>query len=218
MFGYIKDRLLMTIAAVLMILLPIVGFQVVGILGDRAALAALLMVILIIFNWIDNILLKSENQRLHHRLNHLEEKLAVLTIGNQPLSLNRSEDNTLQQQLNQLEAKITVLTAEDRHTLQQRLNQLETKIAVLTASDRAPTPIAPENQSSFKVVLQEFPSDRKIAILKEVRSITGLGLREVKDLIESTPAFVKVGLSRSEAEKIQQQLADAEAIVLIAHH
>lgn len=197
MLGYIKDRLLMIIAAVLMILLPIVGFQVVGILGDRAALAALLMVILIIFNWIDNILLKSENQRLHHRLNHLEEKLAVLTIGNQPLSLNRSEDY---------------------NTLQQRLNQLETKIAVLTASDRAPTPIDPENQSSFKVVLQEFPSDRKIAILKEVRSITGLGLREAKDLIESTPAFVKVGLSRSEAEKIQQQLADAGAIVLIAHH
>jgi ribosomal protein L7/L12 len=196
MLGYIKDRLLMIIAAVLMILLPIVGFQVVGILGDRAALAALLMVILIIFNWIDNILLKSENQSLHHRLNHLEKKLAVLTIGNQPLSLNRSEDNTLQ----------------------QRLNQLETKIAVLTASDRAPTPIDPENQSSFKVVLQEFPSDRKIAILKEVRSITGLGLREAKDLIESTPAFVKVGLSRSEAEKIQQQLADAGAIVLIAHH
>ena len=68
-------------------------------------------------------------------------------------------------------------------------------------------------QTEFDVVLEEVPSNKKIAILKLVRGITGLGLKEAKDFVDSVPQIVKTGIAIAEAEDIKQQLEAVEAKV-----
>jgi len=57
-----------------------------------------------------------------------------------------------------------------------------------------------EEKTEFDLVLEEVPADKKIAVLKVVRTITGLGLKEAKDLVESTPKNIKEGASKEEVE------------------
>lgn len=70
-------------------------------------------------------------------------------------------------------------------------------------------------QTQFDVVLQSVPADKKIALLKVVRALTGLGLKEAKDFVESVPKVVQAELDKDVAEALKQQLEDAGAIVLI---
>lgn len=72
-----------------------------------------------------------------------------------------------------------------------------------------------EEQTEFDAVLEEYPSDKKIAILKEVRALTGLGLKEAKELVESIPKPIKEGIPKEEAEAIKKQLEGAGAKVSI---
>jgi large subunit ribosomal protein L7/L12 len=69
-----------------------------------------------------------------------------------------------------------------------------------------------EEKTSFDVILKEF-GDKKIQVIKEVRALTGLGLKEAKDLVDNVPKPVKEGLSKEEAETAQQQLESAGAVV-----
>jgi large subunit ribosomal protein L7/L12 len=64
-------------------------------------------------------------------------------------------------------------------------------------------------------MLEEFPADKKIAILKVVRTLTGLGLKEAKDLVEAAPKAVKEGVSKGDAEDAKKQLEEAGAKVAI---
>jgi large subunit ribosomal protein L7/L12 len=73
----------------------------------------------------------------------------------------------------------------------------------------------PEEKSSFDVVLKEF-GEKKIQVIKEVRAITALGLKEAKDLVDNLPKPVKEGLSKEEAETIQKQLEAVGAVVELA--
>lgn len=70
-----------------------------------------------------------------------------------------------------------------------------------------------EEQTEFDVVLEEVPAAKKIAILKVVRSLTSLGLKEAKAFVESTPQTIKESLSKQDAEDIKVQLEEAGAIV-----
>jgi large subunit ribosomal protein L7/L12 len=72
---------------------------------------------------------------------------------------------------------------------------------------------AVEEKTEFDLVLENVPADKKIAILKVVRSVTGLGLKEAKELVESAPKTVKEALPKSEAEDIKKQLEEAGAKV-----
>jgi large subunit ribosomal protein L7/L12 len=72
-----------------------------------------------------------------------------------------------------------------------------------------------EEQTEFNVMLEEFPADKKIAILKVVRTLTGLGLKEAKDLVEAAPKAVKEGVSKGDAEDAKKQLEEAGAKVAI---
>ena len=65
-----------------------------------------------------------------------------------------------------------------------------------------------EEKTEFDVVLSSF-GDKKVGVIKAVRSITGLGLKETKDLVESAPSAVKEGVSKDEAEEIKKQLEEA---------
>jgi large subunit ribosomal protein L7/L12 len=71
---------------------------------------------------------------------------------------------------------------------------------------------AAEEQTEFDVILSGF-GDNKVAVIKEVRTITGLGLKEAKELVEAGGKTVKEKVSKEEAEKIKQQLAAAGATV-----
>nr|QUE28670.1 ribosomal protein L12 [Porphyrostromium japonicum] len=72
-----------------------------------------------------------------------------------------------------------------------------------------------EEKTEFDVSLEEVPADKKIAILKVVRSLTGLGLKEAKDLVESAPKVLKEGTSKDDAEEMKTQLENAGAKVVI---
>ena len=71
---------------------------------------------------------------------------------------------------------------------------------------------AAEEKTEFSVVLASM-GDQKINVIKEVRAITGLGLKEAKDLVESAPKPVKEGVAKDEADKIKEQLEGAGATV-----
>lgn len=85
-------------------------------------------------------------------------------------------------------------------------------VAVAAAPGAAAAP-AVEEKDSFDVVLASFPADKKIQIIKVVREITGLGLKEAKDLVEGAPKAVKEGADKDESEAIKKKLADAGATV-----
>ncbi|MGJ3250359.1 MAG: 50S ribosomal protein L7/L12 [Elainellaceae cyanobacterium] len=70
-----------------------------------------------------------------------------------------------------------------------------------------------EEQTEFDVVLEEVPADKKIAILKVVRALTGLGLKEAKDMVESAPKAIKEAVAKEAAEDMKKQLEDAGAKV-----
>jgi len=72
-----------------------------------------------------------------------------------------------------------------------------------------------EVQTEFSVILEEVPADKKIAILKEVRAITGLGLKEAKDLVEAAPKAVKEAIAKEAAEELKKQLEAVGAKISI---
>ena len=86
-------------------------------------------------------------------------------------------------------------------------------VAVAAAGGGAAAAAAPvEEQTEFTVILAEA-GDKKINVIKEVRAITALGLKEAKDLVEAAPKAVKEGVSKDEAAKIKKQLEEAGAKV-----
>lgn len=70
-----------------------------------------------------------------------------------------------------------------------------------------------EEQTEFDVMLAEVPADKKIAVLKVVRTLTGLGLKEAKALVESAPVAIKEGAPKDEADSIMKQVEEAGAKV-----
>lgn len=72
-----------------------------------------------------------------------------------------------------------------------------------------------EEKTEFNIILEEVPAPKKIAILKVVRSITSLGLKEAKDLVEAVPKSVKEAASKGDAEEIKKKLEEAGAKVSI---
>ncbi len=87
-------------------------------------------------------------------------------------------------------------------------------VAVAAAGAAAPAAEAAPEQTEFDVILAAI-GEKKINVIKEVRAITSLGLKEAKDLVEAAPKPVKEGVNKEEAEKIKKQLEDAGATVEI---
>ena len=87
-------------------------------------------------------------------------------------------------------------------------------VAVVAAPAAAAAP-ADDADAEVNVILASVPADKKIAVLKEVRGITGLGLKEAKDLVDGAPKAVKEGVKKEEAEAIKKQLEAAGATVEI---
>merc|ERR1711871_129668 len=74
---------------------------------------------------------------------------------------------------------------------------------------------AAEEKTEFDLVLESFPADKKIAVLKAVRGITGLGLKEAKELVEAAPKTLKEGAGKEECEAAKKDLEEAGATVAL---
>ncbi len=86
-------------------------------------------------------------------------------------------------------------------------------VVMAAAAGGAAAPAAEEAPSNFDVVLKSVPADKKIAVIKEVRAATGLGLKEAKDMVDGAPKTVKEALPKEEAEKLKKSLEAAGAVV-----
>src|SRR3954467_2564942 len=108
---------------------------------------------------------------------------------------------------------LTVLEAADLAKMLEEKWGVSAAAAVAVAAGPAGAAAAPvEEQTEFTVLLAAA-GDKKIEVIKEVRAITGLGLKEAKDLVEAAPKAVKEGVSKDEAEKLKAQLEKAGAKV-----
>ena len=87
-------------------------------------------------------------------------------------------------------------------------------VAVAAAAPAAGGEEAAAEQSEFDVILASF-GDKKINVIKEVRGLTGLGLKEAKDLVEGAPKPIKEGVSKEEADEVKTKLEEAGATVEI---
>jgi len=83
--------------------------------------------------------------------------------------------------------------------------------AAPAAAAAAAAPV--EEQTEFAVTLKEYPADKKVTVIKVIREITGLGLKEAKDLVEGVPSLVKEGVAKADAETMKKKLEDAGAKV-----
>ena len=131
------------------------------------------------------------------------------------------EEKTVSDQIKQLGDKIVGLTLMQANEL---VGYLKDEHGIEAASGAAVVMAAPgdgedgeeaEEKTTFDVVMKEF-GDKKIQVIKEVRALTGLGLKEAKDLVDNLPKPVKEGLSEEDAETVQKQLEAVGATVELA--
>ena len=109
-------------------------------------------------------------------------------------------------------SKLTVLEAADLAKALEEAWGVSAAAAVAVAGPAAAAAPAAEEQSEFDVILTG-DGGNKIAVIKEVRAITGLGLTEAKAAVEAAPKAIKEGVSKDEAQKVKAQLEAARATV-----
>ncbi|GBR52811.1 50S ribosomal protein L12 [Neokomagataea thailandica NBRC 106555] len=107
---------------------------------------------------------------------------------------------------------LTVLEAAELSKLLEEKWGVSAAAPVAAAAAPAAAAAAVEEKTEFDVVLAAA-GDKKINVIKEIRGITGLGLKEAKDLVEGAPKTIKEGVSKDEAEKIKKALEEAGAKV-----
>jgi large subunit ribosomal protein L7/L12 len=121
-------------------------------------------------------------------------------------------------------SKDEILDAISKMTLMEvveLISDMEKKFGVTAAAAVAAAPAgggaaaaAPvEEKTEFTVVLKEYPADKKVTVIKVIREITGLGLKEAKDLVEGVPSTVKEAVNKADSETMKKKLEDAGAKV-----
>ena len=86
-------------------------------------------------------------------------------------------------------------------------------VAMAAAAGGAAAAAPVEEQTEFTVTLKEYPADKKVTVIKVVRELTGLGLKEAKDLVEGAPAVVKDAVNKADSANMKKKLEDAGATV-----
>ena len=97
-------------------------------------------------------------------------------------------------------------------SMEEKFGVSAAAVAAAPVAVAAEAGVAAEEKTEFNVMITSF-GDKKVAVIKAVRGITGLGLKEAKDLVESAPAAVKEGVAKAEADEMQKQLEEAGASV-----
>jgi large subunit ribosomal protein L7/L12 len=108
---------------------------------------------------------------------------------------------------------LTLLEAADLVTEIEKVFGVDTTVSMAPGNWATPTAAVAvveevEQKTSFDIVLQEVPADKKIAILKVVRNFTGLGLKESKEIVDNVPKLLKEGVSKEEAEKVKKEIEE----------
>ena len=111
--------------------------------------------------------------------------------------------------------KLTLLEAAELVKALEEKFGVSAAAPVAVAAAPAAAAAADDADAEVSVVLASVPADKKIAVLKEVRTLTGLGLKEAKDLVEAAPKAVKENIKKDEAESIKKTLEAAGAVVEI---
>ncbi len=109
-------------------------------------------------------------------------------------------------------SKLTVIEAAELSKKLEEVWGVSAAAAVAVAAAPAAEAEAEAEKDSFDVVLASF-GEKKINVIKEVRALTGLGLKEAKDLVESAPKAIKEAVSKDDAEQVKAKLAAAGATV-----
>jgi large subunit ribosomal protein L7/L12 len=121
------------------------------------------------------------------------------------------------EKLDRLVSEVESLTLEEAreftNKLQDRLGVSAASFAPASGGAAAPADAAPavEEKTEFDLVLEEVPASARIAVIKVVRALTSLGLKEAKDMIEGLPKKVKEGVSKEDAEEAMKTLEGAGA-------
>ena len=124
-----------------------------------------------------------------------------------------SEENKMEEVVSYIENLTVLELSKLVKTLEERLGvSAAAPVAVAAAAPAAAAAAPAEEKTEFDVILASF-GDNKIGVIKEVRAITGLGLKEAKDLVEGAPKALKEGVAKDEADKIKEQLEAAGAKV-----
>ena len=124
-----------------------------------------------------------------------------------------SDENKMEEVVSYIENLTVLELSKLVKTLEERLGVSAAAPVAVAAAPAAAAAAAPaEEKTEFDVILASF-GENKIAVIKEVRAITGLGLKEAKDLVEGAPKAVKEGVAKEEAAKIKEQLEKAGAKV-----
>lgn len=111
--------------------------------------------------------------------------------------------------------KLTLLEAAELVKAMEEKFGVSAAAPVAVAAAPAAAAPADDADAEVSVILASVPADKKIAVLKEVRTLTGLGLKEAKDLVEAAPKAVKENIKKDEAEAIKKTLEAAGATVEI---
>lgn len=112
---------------------------------------------------------------------------------------------------------LTVMEAADlSKMLEEKWGVSAAAAVAVAAGGAAAGAAAAEEKDEFDVVLAEAGAN-KINVIKEVRAITGLGLKEAKDLVDGAPKTIKEGVAKAEAEEMKKKLEEAGAIQIISH-
>lgn len=122
-------------------------------------------------------------------------------------------DITIDQIVERLDSMTLLEVNELVKKIEEKYGVSATPVAAAAPAGGGGAAAPAEEKTEFTVVLKEVPADKKIAAIKEVRAITGLGLKEAKDLVEAAPKEVVKDVSKEDAEKFKKQLTDAGATV-----
>ena len=128
-----------------------------------------------------------------------------------------SEENKMEEFVSYIENMTVLELSKLVKTLEERLGvSAAAPVAVAAAPAAGAAAAAPaEEKTEFDVILAGFDAAKKVAVIKEVRGITGLGLIEAKAIVEGAPKALKEGIAKDEADKIKAQLEGAGAKVEI---
>ena len=126
-----------------------------------------------------------------------------------------SEENKMEEFVSYIENLTVLELSKLVKTLEERLGvSAAAPVAVAAAPAAGAAAAAPaEEKTEFDVILAGFDAAKKVAVIKEVRGITGLGLIEAKAIVEGAPKAIKEGIAKDEADKIKAQLEGAGAKV-----
>ena len=131
------------------------------------------------------------------------------------MAVTREEVVQFIENMTLLELSDFIKTLEEKFGVQAAMPMMAATGPGAGAAAPAAAAEAAEEQTEFNVILTSYEAEKKIQVIKVVRAITSLGLKEAKDLVEGVPKSVKEGVSKQEAESIKKQLAEVSGQVKV---